>query len=375
MTNPERESKLGKDISYCIDANYHKGTNTTLKSRRQLVMEEHTIAYSKSTRKTHIDARGKIDCEANTLSCGDGCVNQSTGNFVFIKEEDMADIKLIAGQTAPNQPRKSLYRQQGRVYSTDGISPTTTESDKNAHIVDKADSNIRIRKLTPLEAERLMYWPDNWTKYGVDENGKQYELSNSARYKACGNGIVSSIPKHLLDLVTGNKQGLRVFSTFAGVDGSGLLLKEPKYVKVGFSEFEPKMKAQHAANVLRYHYPDVPNLGDITKIDVKDVPDHDIIFISAPCQDFSSAGNNLGIEGTRGTLFYETARIMQVKRPRWFIFENVKNLLSKKHGGTFEIMCEVYSSLGYELDFEVINAKYYGVAQNRERVFLVGRLK
>jgi len=106
-----------------------------------------------------------------------------------------------------------------------------------------------------------------------------------------------------------------------------------------------------------------------------EVEDHDVIFISAPCQSFSSAGNNAGIEDTRGTLFYDTARIMQVKRPKYFIFENVKGLLTKKHERTFEIMCEVYSSLGYELDFELINAKYYSVAQNRERVFMVGRLK
>lgn len=106
-----------------------------------------------------------------------------------------------------------------------------------------------------------------------------------------------------------------------------------------------------------------------------EVPDHDIIFISAPCQSFSAAGQNLGIEDTRGTLFYETARIMEAKKPRYFIFENVKGLLSKKHERTFEIMCEVYSSLGYEIDFELINAKHWNVAQNRERVFMIGRLK
>ena len=286
-------------------------------------MEIHTIAYSKSHREDKstgekwIDARGKIDDEANTLSTGDGCANQSTGNYIF------TDI-------------------------------------------------TRIRKLTPLECERLMGWPDLWTKYGRKEEGTIYEMSNSARYKQCGNGIVSNIPKAILDKVTEGQGGLRIFSTFAGVDGSGMYLKEPKYIKVGFAEYEPKMKAQYAADVLRYHYPNVPNLGDITKINLSDVPDHDIIFISAPCQSFSSAGKNMGIEDTRGTLFYETARIMEAKKPKYFIFENVKGLLTKKHERTFEIMCEIYSGLGYDLDFEIINAKYWGVAQNRERVFMVG---
>lgn len=369
MIKAERESKPGRDISYCLDANYAKGTNTTVKSRRQLVMEVHTIAYSKSHRDNGvIQARGKIDDEANTLSTGDGCANQSTGNYVFTKEEDMAvGVKynrkegVVEGAEQACALQAGDYRGLNRNQSQTAVLETEPE--------------IRIRKLTPVECERLMSWPDNWTKYGTYENGKTYELSNSARYKACGNGIVSNIPKAILDHVTGSEQGLRVFSTFAGVDGSGLYLESPKYIKVGFSEFDPETKAQHAANVLRYHYPNIPNLGDITKIDVNDVPDHDIIFISAPCQSFSSAGRNLGIEDTKGTLFYESARIMEAKRPRWFIFENVKNLLSKKHERTFEIMCEVYSSLGYELDFELINAKHWNVAQNRERVFMIGRLK
>lgn len=395
-------------------------------------MEEHTIAYSKSHRDNGvIQARGRIDDDANTLSCGEGCSNQSTGNYVFTKVEDMTDIKFVGGVNPKKKWKddgKNLsrnYSQGERVHSPEGLSPCLSanmggtangsqliveedEMSKQDYItggelrtdegirtfkgdtvgtlrtkdacgdkvsVEQNETGIRIRKLTPLECERAMSWPDGWTKYGVDEKGKKYELSDSARYKACGNGIVSVIPKALLDHITGDEEGLRIFSTFAGVDGSGMYLKEPKYVKVGFAEYEPKMKTQHAANVLRYHYPNVPNLGDITKIDVKDVPDHDIIFISAPCQSFSSAGRNMGIEDTRGTLFYDTARIMKIKMPKYFIFENVKNLLSKKHERTFEIMCEVYSELGYELDFELINAKHYSTPQNRERVFMIGRLK
>ena len=363
-------------------------------------MEIHTIAYSKSHRENKdtgekwIDARGKIDDEGNTLSCGDGCTNQSTGNYVFTKE-DMSkeqEQKILKLASVDNQTRKEhvksgtipevdinveagkciATRHLGRNGKLESDLSSTIQVAETPHIT---DSEIRIRKLTPLECERLMSWPDSHTKYGVDEKGNQYELSNSARYKACGNGIVSNIPKALLDLITGDETGLRIFSTFAGVDGSGLYLESPKYVKVGFAEYEPKMKAQHAANVLRYHYPEVPNLGDITKVRVEDVPDHDIIFISAPCQSFSSAGSNMGIEDTRGTLFYETARIMQAKRPKYFIFENVKGLLTKKHEKTFEIMCEVYSSLGYDIDFELINAKHYGVAQNRERVFMIGKLR
>ena len=234
-------------------------------------------------------------------------------------------------------------------------------------------TNYRIRKLTPLECERLMGWPDFHTKYGKLPDGTIYELSDTARYKCIGNGIVSAVPLAILEHVIKDPK-VRVFSTFSGVDGSCLALPRDKYEIVAFSEFDPKTKkVQHAANVLRYKY-DIPNLGDITKVQPNDVPDHDLMFISAPCQSFSYAGKQLGLEDTRGTLFYETARLLEAKKPKLFLFENVKGLLSHDKGRTFDTMLEVYSSLGYTMDYEVVNSKYFGVPQSRERLFMVGIL-
>ncbi len=289
----------------------------------QIMEELCTVSYSKSTRDHHLDHRARINGEANTISTGDGGASQSTQNFVATQDGTM----------------------------------------------------VRIRRLTPVECERLMSWPSGWTQYGRKVDGTVYELNLSARYKACGNGVVSTVPEAILNKLIPTDTGIRIFSTFAGVDGSSMYLRSPKYTKVAFSEFDPKAKEQHAANVLRYHYPDIPNMGDITKVKEEEVPDHDLMFISAPCQAFSSAGGRAGFEDTRGTLFYETARILKYKKPKYFLYENVKGLATHDKGNTFLTMMRVYSSLGYELDFELVNSKYFGVAQNRERIFMFGRLK
>lgn len=281
-----------------------------------------TAAYSKSTREHHVDHRARINAEANTINTGDGGSNQSTQNFVVTLGDD---------------------------------------------------GSLVTRKLTVNECEKAMGWRPDWTRFGRREDGTVYELPKSARYKACGNGVVSSIPRTVLNAVI-RENDVRVFSTFAGVDGSSMYLDAPKFIKVAFSEFDPKTKEQHPSNVLRYHYPEVPNLGDITKIREEDVPDHDLMFISAPCQSFSSAGSRAGFEDTRGTLFYETARILKYKKPKYFFFENVKGLLTHDEGNTFLTMLRVYSDLGYSVDFELLNSRDFGVAQVRERVFMIGVL-
>lgn len=114
--------------------------------------------------------------------------------------------------------------------------------------------------------------------------------------------------------------------------------------------------------------------GDITQIDVKEIPDHDLLVGGFPCQAFSIAGKQKGFEDTRGTLFFEIARIAKEKKPKVLLLENVKNLVSHDKGRTLEVVIRTISDLGYAVDFEVLNSKYFGVPQNRERVFIVGVL-
>lgn len=111
--------------------------------------------------------------------------------------------------------------------------------------------------------------------------------------------------------------------------------------------------------------------GDITKIDAKDIPDHDLLTAGFPCQAFSVAGKRKGFEDTRGTLFFEIARIAKEKRPKALLLENVKGLVNHDKGRTLDIMISILNEIGYVIDFEVLNSKYFGVPQNRERIFIV----
>jgi len=117
------------------------------------------------------------------------------------------------------------------------------------------------------------------------------------------------------------------------------------------------------------------NYGDITKINADELPDFDLLVGGFPCQSFSIAGKRGGFEDTRGTMFFELARILRAKKPRLFIFENVKGLLSHDSGRTFKTIIQALDELGYDLQWQVLNSKYHGVPQSRERVFIVGHLR
>ena len=117
------------------------------------------------------------------------------------------------------------------------------------------------------------------------------------------------------------------------------------------------------------------NYGDITKINAEELPDFDCLVGGFPCQAFSIAGKRKGFEDTRGTLFFDLARILRAKQPRLFVFENVKGLLSHDGGRTFKTIIQTIDELGYDCQWQVLNSKNYGVPQNRERVYIVGHLR
>lgn len=113
--------------------------------------------------------------------------------------------------------------------------------------------------------------------------------------------------------------------------------------------------------------------NDATKIDTRELPNFDILLAGFPCQAFSIAGKRQGFNDTRGTMFFEVARILQDKRPGYFILENVKGLLSHDNGKTFQTILKILSDIGiYTVEWALLNSKYFGVPQNRERVFIVG---
>jgi len=116
------------------------------------------------------------------------------------------------------------------------------------------------------------------------------------------------------------------------------------------------------------------NYGDATKIVAAELPDFDLLVGGFPCQAFSIAGKRAGFNDTRGTLFFDIARILKEKRPRHLVLENVKGLLSHDSGKTFQTILGVLSDLGYRVEWQVLNSKDFGVPQNRERIYFVGHL-
>ena len=165
---------------------------------------------------------------------------------------------------------------------------------------------------------------------------------------------------------------MKFFSTFSGVEGFGKGITDsiPGAECIGVSEID-----KYASQVLKYHYPEVKNYGDIRKIKPEDLPDFEMLCGGFPCQSFSIAGQRLGFDDTRGTLFYEIARIAKIKRPSILFLENVKGLLNHEKGRTFKTIIATLDELGYDAEWELLNSKYFGVPQNRERVFIIGHLR
>lgn len=136
---------------------------------------------------------------------------------------------------------------------------------------------------------------------------------------------------------------------------------------IGFSEID-----KNAIKVYEQHFKGHRNYGDATAIIPEQLPDFDFLCGGFPCQAFSIAGKRLGFDDTRGTLFFEIARILKVKRPGQFLLENVKGLLSHDNGNTFKTIITTLVEMGYCVEWQVLNSKNFGVPQNRERVFIHG---
>ncbi len=114
---------------------------------------------------------------------------------------------------------------------------------------------------------------------------------------------------------------------------------------------------------------------DIRTIKTSEIPEIDMLCGGFPCQAFSIAGQRKGFQDTRGTLFFEIARIIKSKKPKIIFLENVKGLLNHEKGKTFSIILQTISELGYDVQWMVLNSKFFGVPQNRERVFIIGSLR
>ena len=166
---------------------------------------------------------------------------------------------------------------------------------------------------------------------------------------------------------------MKYLSMFSGIGGFELGIMNSKYGSrfecVGYMEID-----KYAESIYRKNFPDHVGYGDATRIKPEELPDFDFLVGGFPCQAFSIAGRQRGFDDTRGTLFFEIARILKEKKPRYILLENVRGLLSHDKGRTFQVILGVLSDLGYEVQWEVLNTKNHGIPQNRERVFIKGYL-
>ena len=155
---------------------------------------------------------------------------------------------------------------------------------------------------------------------------------------------------------------------FSGLGGFRIALEKVGGTCVFSSEIN-----SHASLMYETNFGEKPN-GDITKIKTIDIPNFDILCAGFPCQAFSIAGKQLGFEDTRGTLFFEICRIVQEKKPKVIFLENVKNLTVHDKGNTFKKIISSLENLGYYVSYKILNAKDFGIPQNRERIIIVASL-
>jgi DNA (cytosine-5)-methyltransferase 1 len=163
--------------------------------------------------------------------------------------------------------------------------------------------------------------------------------------------------------------GFKFIDLFAGIGGIRLGLQRAGGECVFSSEWDDE-----AARTYEAYFGHRP-AGDITKIPSQEIPDHDILAGGFPCQAFSIIGDKKGFSDTRGTLFFEIERILQDKKPKAFLLENVRNLVSHDSGKTFKVILEHLFALGYQVFWRILNALDYNLPQKRERVIIVGFLE
>lgn len=156
-------------------------------------------------------------------------------------------------------------------------------------------------------------------------------------------------------------------SICSGIEAATVAWRPLGWKAAWFAEIEPFPSA-----VLAHHYPDVPNLGDFTKINESEPID--LLVGGTPCQSFSVAGKRLGLDDPRGNLTIEWLRLVQRLLPRWLVWENVPGVLSDDGGRTFGAILGTLGQLGYGFAYRVLDAKGFGVPQQRRRVFVVGHL-
>lgn len=219
----------------------------------------------------------------------------------------------------------------------------------------------RNRILTVREVARLQSFSDDFEFTGSGSDQHQ-QLANAVP-PLLGKSIADQIYKNLS---TQNNSKINFIDLFSGLGGFRIAFEKNDCQCVFSSEID-----KYAIETYYTNFGELPK-GDITKIESDDIPNHDILCAGFPCQAFSIAGKRLGFDDTRGTLFFDVARILKDKQPKAFILENVKGLVNHDKGKTLEVIVSTILELGYSYQFKVINSKDFGIPQSRERWYCIG---
>lgn len=168
---------------------------------------------------------------------------------------------------------------------------------------------------------------------------------------------------------------LKFIDLFAGIGGFRFGMESAKHECVAFCEIDKFARASYKAIHNTEGEIELHDITQVTDEEIRSIGHVDAICGGFPCQAFSIAGNRRGFEDTRGTLFFEIARFASILKPKYLFLENVKGLLNHDKGDTFEVILSALDELGYDVEWQVLNSKDFGVPQNRERVFIIGHLR
>lgn len=168
---------------------------------------------------------------------------------------------------------------------------------------------------------------------------------------------------------------MKFLDLFAGIGGFRLGMEASGHECIGFCEIDKFARASYKAIHNTEGEIELHDITTVTDDDVRAIGEVDVICGGFPCQAFSIAGARRGFEDTRGTLFFEIARFASILKPKYLFLENVKGLLNHDKGNTFKTIIGALDELGYDVEWQVLNSKNFGVPQNRERVFIVGHFR
>jgi site-specific DNA-cytosine methylase len=226
---------------------------------------------------------------------------------------------------------------------------------------------MAVRRLTPRECERLQGFQDDHTL--IPWRGKPAaECPDGPRYKALGNSMAVPCMAWIGRRIAAQEMlPLRYLSVCSGIEAASVAWEPLGWQPAAFAEVEKFPSA-----VLAHHWPHVPNLGDMTKYEEWKLGTIDLLAGGTPCQSFSVAGLRQGLRDPRGGLMLTYLEIAQRHRPRWLVWENVPGVLSSHGGRDFGAFLGALGALGYGWAYRVLDAQWFGVAQRRRRVFVVG---